>query len=301
MTTQQQTNSKPAVIPPMPDNAMVQQQPQQMQAQQQGAAPAAPKPAAQALVEYVNGQVVKVGFDTAPGFAALQRVANLWAHSALVPDNYKENLPDCAIAIDVAMRIGANPLMVMQNLYIVHGRPSWSSQFAIAAFNNCGRFHPIKYRMTGAKGKPEWGCVAYAKEKDTGEIVEGPEVSMYMAKAEGWSEKKGSKWLTMPELMLRYRSAAFLIRTTAPDLLMGLRTQEESEDIGEIPEEVLAPKGVAGLKSLLPPSETTETPHDQKTGEVLPQSAAAPAADAQPKQEEKKPDAEPAKSEPAKK
>jgi hypothetical protein len=54
-----------------------------------------------------------------------------------------------------------------------------------------------------------------------------------MAKAEGWSTKNGSKWKTMPDLMLRYRSATFLIRCTAPEIGLGLQTAEEIHDTVE--------------------------------------------------------------------
>jgi hypothetical protein len=172
----------------------------------------------------------KLSMETIEGFEAIQRAARLLSASSLVPDIYKGNLPNCTIAMNMASRLGADPLMVMQNLYIVHGRPGWSSQFYIAAFNSCGRFTPIHYRYTGETGKDSWGCIAWAKEKATGEIVEGPEVTIAIAKAEEWYSRKGSKWQTMPQLMLDYRSASFLVRTVAPELTMGLKTVEEIRD-----------------------------------------------------------------------
>lgn len=52
-----------------------------------------------------------------------------------------------------------------------------------------------------------------------------------MAKKEGWVSKTGSKWLTMPELMIRYRAAAFWGRLYASDMLLGMYSQEEVVDI----------------------------------------------------------------------
>ena len=192
--------------------------------------------AAAATVEIAKtGQIIRVGFDTMQGFEALQRIGRAFAASSLVPESYRGqgNLANCIIAVEMAARIGASPLMVMQNLYIVNGRPAWSAQFLISAFNSCGRFSAIRYRFTGEKGKDSWGCLAYSREKGTDETVEGPEVTIAMAKEEGWHGKKGSKWQTIPQLMLTYRAATFLIRTTAPELTMGLRTADEIEDIGE--------------------------------------------------------------------
>jgi len=79
-------------------------------------------------------------FLNASSFDHAQRVAAALSKSDLVPKEYKGNIPNTLIALDVAYRIKASPLMVMQHLYIVHGKPSWSSTFLIAAINNCGRF-----------------------------------------------------------------------------------------------------------------------------------------------------------------
>ena len=161
-------------------------------------------------------------------FALAQRKAKVYSESSLVPQQYQKNVGNVLIAQNMASRMGADPLMVMQNLYIVHGKPGWSAQFLIACFNSCGRFSSIKYRF-GGEGD-DYGCVAYAKELATGEEVSGVRVTIGMAKAEGWSTKAGSKWKTMPELMLRYRAATFLVRCTAPEIGLGLMTSEELAD-----------------------------------------------------------------------
>ena len=54
-----------------------------------------------------------------------------------------------------------------------------------------------------------------------------------MAKKEGWFNKSGSKWQTMPEQMLRYRAAAFWQRVYCPEISMGFMTTEEAEDIDD--------------------------------------------------------------------
>jgi hypothetical protein len=230
-------------------------------------------PASQALVSLApSGEIVKVGFDTVQGFEGLQRVARAFAASKIVPEAYRNNVADAIIATELALRIGASPLMVMQNLYIVHGRPTWSSQFLIASFNNCGRFSAIRYRFIGERGKPSWGCVAWATEKATGEKVEGPEVTMLMADSEGWLRKNGSKWQTLPQLMLTYRAATFLVRTTAPELTMGLRTVDEQEDLGAdevVVEAEPAPHGQTGLKTLVARTLEQQEPKDPPAvGEV---------------------------------
>lgn len=174
-----------------------------------------------------------MSFFTADGFELMQRIAKAFMASDLVPQQYQGNLPNCLIALDMAQRIGANPLLVMQNLYVVHGTPGWSSKFLIATVNTCGRFSSMRYEWKGEPNTPEYGCRAWAVERDTGERLDGIWVTWAMVKAEGWSGKKGSKWLTMPDQMFIYRAAAFWQRVYAPDLAMGLQTAEEVRDVYE--------------------------------------------------------------------
>ena len=196
-------------------------------------------------------------------FELAQRKAKVYAMSTLVPKEYQQNIGNVMIAQNMAHRLGADLLQVMQNLYIVHGRPGWSAQFLIATFNQCGRFSPIKYKFTGERGKESWGCIAYATDRENGETVEGSEVTIGMAKAEGWSTKNGSKWKTMPEQMLRYRAASFLIRTVAPEVSMGLMTSEELHDMPQDSMTVDASsvkRGVAGLEERLGVGAADEEP-----------------------------------------
>lgn len=180
--------------------------------------------------EVANLPQVAVGFASLQSFQLTWRVAGLFASSSVVPQRFQNNRENCAIAVDMAHRLGAAPLMVMQNLYVVHGTPGWSAKFLIATFNQCGRFTSIKYRMVGTKGKDDWGCIATTTEIATGEKIEGPLIDIALAKKEGWYQKNGSKWQTIPEKMLRYRAAAWMIDTTAPEISMGLRTSDELED-----------------------------------------------------------------------
>lgn len=178
-------------------------------------------------------ELVKINMETVAGFEGLQRVAKMYSSSQIVPKQYQgaENIGNCVIAIDMANRLKMHPLMVMQNLYIVYGQPSWSSKFLIATFNQCGRYSSIQYEMIGQKNTDSWGCIAYAMEKDTKNIIKSAEITIAIAKKEGWYTKNGSKWQTIPELMLQYRAASLLIRTHAPEISMGLNTEEEIFDM----------------------------------------------------------------------
>ncbi len=183
-----------------------------------------------------NNAVATMPVDLVPGFTSKQslelalKAANILSKSTLVPKEYHGNLPNCVIALNMAARMNADPLMVMQNLYIVYGRPGWSSQFLISTFNTSGRFSTLRYEWVGEEGKDSWGCRAWAIEKNTEEKLVGSTVTIGIAKKEGWYDKNGSKWQTMPQQMLMYRAASWFIRAYAPELAMGMHTAEELQD-----------------------------------------------------------------------
>lgn len=208
-------------------------------------------------------------------FELAQREAACYAASTLVPLAYQGNVSNVMIAMNMAKRMGADPLMVMQNLHVVHGTPSWSSKFMIAGFNQLKAYTTIKYEFRGTEGHSDRGCRASCTEKCTSERLEGPWVTMTMAKDEGWSTKKGSKWKTIPELMLCYRAAAFFIRITAPEVTMGLLSREEAEDMKDAPAALITDKDYV-------PRPDMEKPEEVEDAEVV----EVEASDASPEKEQ---------------
>lgn len=194
-------------------------------------------------------------------FETFQRIAKPLSESSFVPAAYKGNLGDCVIAVEIACRLQILPLTVMQNLCVVKGNPTWKAKFLIGCVNTCGRYTTLDYRFTidGKVGEVSYKtwvkrdgkntevlkpfdqpdldnvvCVAYATEKATGRELVSPPVSIRMAVGEGWYSKDGSKWPTMPDLMLRYRAASYWAATFAPEMTMGFRTEEEARDIEDV-------------------------------------------------------------------
>ena len=181
--------------------------------------------------ELITAQAAELALVTAESqaFELLQRQAKMLSASTLVPKEFQGNMANCAIGLNIAKRLGADPFMVLQNIDIIHGRPAFRATFLIAMVNASGRFSPIKFREDGTGDG--YGVTAYATEKATGESVEGPKVDWHMVKAEKWHEKPGSKWKTMPQLMFRYRAAALFARLYAPDITLGIYTSEEAEEM----------------------------------------------------------------------
>lgn len=193
------------------------------------------------------------------------RKATAYAKSSLVPEAFRgdKNVPSVIIALEMAERLGASPLMVMQNLYVVSGNPGWSSKFLIATVNASKKFTPLRFDFEGKPHTDEWGCRAVAKDIKTREKCVGTLVTIKMAKDEGWATKSGSKWKTIPELMLQYRAAAFWTRVFSPELSLGLRTAEEVIDVHGEQVPGLPPGIVQGSADALEAElVNAEPPHD---------------------------------------
>ena len=186
-----------------------------------------------AVVRHVASQVPQAPAlgGNREAFNTAVRVAQSLAASTIVPDAYRDNVANCMVAMEYANRLGASVLAVMQNLDVIHGRPSLRATFLIGTVNASGRFTPLRFRWQGEEGKDSWGCRAVAKDRETGEECVGPLVTIDLAKKEGWFKKSGSKWQTIPELMLMYRAGAWWTRVYCPELGLGLHTTDEMEDL----------------------------------------------------------------------
>jgi len=172
------------------------------------------------------------------------RMANSLAKSSLVPPEFRgeRGMANCLIAMEMAGRLGISPFMCVQNLFVIHERPSFSSSFLIGLVNNSGLFSgKIRFEFN----EDRTACYAHAKDKETGEDLRGQEISIEMAKKAGWYDRKGSMWPLMPEQMLRYRAAAFFTRVYCPELILGMTTREEAYDIGPQEEEIYSVPGRA--------------------------------------------------------
>lgn len=203
-------------------------------------------------------------FSSIQSFEDGQRIAKGLASSDLVPAAYKNNIPNTMIALEMATRIGISPFMVMQNLDIIQGKPSWRSVFIIAALNSSGKFKPLRFEFvnTSDKKADDYGCRAITDDNDGNKLL-GPIVDWKMVKSEGWLEKKGSKWQTMPELMFQYRAASFFGRLYAPEILNGMQSVEEVSDVlGTIDAEYVDVTKEEKLKELFNEKES-QIPSDQ--------------------------------------
>lgn len=204
-------------------------------------------------------------FVSPAAFEHTQRVAKVFTASALVPDHLRKNVADCILALAIARRMNEDPVSVMQNIYFVSGRAGWLTQYMIARANKAGIFKgPIRWRSSGegdALQVTAFGTLA--ETKDEASVT----VTMKMAKAEGWT--RNSKYNTMPEHMLRWRSATMLIRLYCPEVMMGLPTEDELRDVAAATMRDVTPAEGSKLAAVLADPEPDQPDPDPTTGEII--------------------------------
>lgn len=160
----------------------------------------------------------------------LMEYAKMLSNSTIVPQSYYKRPENCFVALDMATRMGISPLVVMQNLYVIQGKPSWAGSAIAAMLKATPQFRNVDLNYVGSPNTDSWGAYVTAEKTSTGKTIKGGTVTIAIAKKEGWFQKSGSKWQTMPEIMLAYRAYAWFGRVFAPELMMGMQTTEELND-----------------------------------------------------------------------
>jgi hypothetical protein len=174
------------------------------------------------------GNALAVAANGEAALAELKRTCERIAQSGLVPDHFAKNPRSIAVALDMARSLGEDPILLMQSIHFVSGKPGFAAQFMLARLRKSGAIKgTVGYDITGKGDTLE--VRAFAVDAETNEKIVGPPASMEMAKAEGWT--KNPKYKSMPDGMLRKRAITFLVRDHYPDVLAGFHTVDELHDM----------------------------------------------------------------------
>ena len=177
-------------------------------------------------------------FEDPSRFGEQMQIAEALSQTQFIPQAFRGKAADCLVALDLACRFQLQPLAIFPELYVIDNRASFSSKFLIALVNRSGRFSRIQWEegidgeheTVGKIKTPNYYAKAYFTEKATGERFESPVVDIALADKNGWLQKSGSKWKTLPEVMCRYRSASILIKSVCPEIIAGLEFAEDVQD-----------------------------------------------------------------------
>lgn len=167
-------------------------------------------------------------------------MAEMLSRSDIVPAAFQGKPANCLIAMEIANRMKVTPLAVLQNLIVIHGRPSFFSAFVATRLTESGAVSEWDYEWKDMPISPaaknlgiteSKACRVIGTDAKSGKVKYGTWITIDMAIAEGWYGKAGSKWKTMPDQMLMYRAVAFFQRAHYPGLMMGYLTEDEARDI----------------------------------------------------------------------
>jgi hypothetical protein len=150
------------------------------------------------------------------------------------------------IAIMHGLEIGLTPLMALQRIAVVNGRPTLWGDGAMALVRASGLATYVKEWIEG-EGDAR---VAYCSTVRKGETaVETRSFSVADAKKAGLWGKSGP-WQQYPTRMLQMRARAFLLRDVYADAMGGMYLREELEDdAGSAPARVEPPAPIETLGS----------------------------------------------------
>ena len=88
-------------------------------------------------------------------FDQMLRAAQMLSQTSIIPASYQQRPQDCFVALEMASRLNLSPMVIMQNMYVVKGKPSWAGQACITLINSCGKFRDVKPVYTGTRGTGE--------------------------------------------------------------------------------------------------------------------------------------------------
>lgn len=158
-----------------------------------------------------------------------------FASSMFCPKVYQGKPDDVYLAMAYGAQIGLNPLLAVQNIAVVNGRPSvyGDALTAIVMGHPETQFYEDGYKADGT---------AYCKitrkgRSSTAGITVYREFSEAMARKAGlWGK---DIWAKYPERMLLWRAKGNAIRDLYADVLMGMWSVEEARDMPQTLEEEL--------------------------------------------------------------
>lgn len=154
-----------------------------------------------------------------------QSIAAITVNTQLCPQVYRGKPHDAIIAMLWGSEIGLKPMQALASIYIVKGRPGMYTEAMMAMCLASGQIEDIKERFDPQAG------VAYCsiKRKNIATVQEA-EFSVDDAKrAQLWGNP--GPWAQFPKRMLKIRARALCLRDTFPDILKGMLSVEELQDM----------------------------------------------------------------------
>ena len=179
--------------------------------------------------------------------------AKALAQSNLLPSAYQKQPANILVAIEYGEALGLAPMVAIQQISVIQGKPTMSAQLMGALVRQAG------HRLRVSVDESSKAVIAELTRSDDPDFTFRSVWDMGRAQAAGLTSKGGS-WKTYPLAMLKARAITEVCRDGCPEVLAGVAyTPEELEPTGNP-----APVSVSATHLLPDP----EPAVDRDTGEI---------------------------------
>lgn len=152
------------------------------------------------------------------------RLAGMIHASGMAPTSLKTK-EAISVALMHGLEVGLPPMMALQSIAVINGRPTLWGDGALALVRATGLLESFDEWIDGAGEN----MIAYCKIKRRGEQPITHSFSISDARRAGlWS--KAGPWQQYPRRMIAMRPRSWCLRDTFADVLKGLRIAEEVMD-----------------------------------------------------------------------
>lgn len=152
------------------------------------------------------------------------RLAGMIHVSGMAPTSFKTK-EAITVALMHGLEVGLPPMMALQSIAVINGRPTLWGDGALALVRATGLLEAFDEWIDGAGDN----MIAYCKIKRRGEQPITHSFSVADARKAGLWNKAGP-WQQYPRRMIAMRPRSWCLRDTFADVLKGLRIAEELMD-----------------------------------------------------------------------
>lgn len=156
-------------------------------------------------------------------FESVWRMSTVLCKTGMIPACFKDKPEDTAAAIMWGMEIGISPIVSLQSIAVINGRPSLWGDILPAMVTKAG--HRLDETIEGDGATLKATCVLTRRNGHT--VTRS--FSMADAKRAGLATKTGP-WTQYPQRMVQMRARSWAVRDGAADVLRGLQVAEEQQD-----------------------------------------------------------------------
>jgi len=207
------------------------------------------------------------------------RMANALSRSGLIPSALRGKPDDILVVLISGRELGMPPMQSLRHLYVIEGRISMSAVMMLGRVLKSGQCEyftvtesttKVARAKTKRRGSPDEVVLAFTIEDA---------IAMNLAGRDNWKKQ--------PATMLRWRVVTALGRLVYPDIVEGIYSEDEAEDIRasartmaanalEVPPSSEAP-GAIRMKDVMEGEPTEREVVNEETGEITEEPVQQPA------------------------